>query len=112
MYCSKDFQTRMMSRLPRESLKKNILFLFELSPIANLELENCNQDILKTVIARSFKLGQLIEGDKYIDCLVKIKTSCLFFSIYLPLQIWTSKIYNRDISKSIIGMSFKLCQLI
>ena len=79
MYCSKDFQTRMMSRLPRESLKKNILFLFELSPSSNLELENCNQDILKTVIARSFKLGQLIEGDKYIDCLVKIKTSYLFF---------------------------------
>ena len=31
---------------------------------------------------------------------------------YLLLQIWTSKICNHDISKTIIGRSFKLGQLI
>ena len=34
-----------------------------------------------------------------------------FFN-YLPLQIWTLKICNHDISKTIIGRSFKLDQLI
>ena len=42
---------------------------------------------------------------------MKIKKSS-FFSINLPLQIWTLKIYNRDICINIIGISFKLCQLI
>ena len=36
----------------------------------------------------------------------------LFFSNYLPLQIWTLKICNHDISKTITAMSFKLGQLI
>ena len=35
-----------------------------------------------------------------------------FFSIYLPLQIWTLKICNHDISKIITARSFKLGQLI
>ena len=35
-----------------------------------------------------------------------------FFSNYLPLQIWTLKICNHDISKTIAAMSFKLGQLI
>ena len=35
-----------------------------------------------------------------------------FFSNYLPLQIWTLKIYNHDISKTITARSFKLYQLI
>ena len=36
----------------------------------------------------------------------------LFFSNYLPLQIWTMKICNNDISKTITASSFKLGQLI
>ena len=35
-----------------------------------------------------------------------------FFSNNLPLQIWTVKFYNHDISKSITARSFKLGQLI
>ena len=34
-----------------------------------------------------------------------------FFSNYLPLQIWTLKICNHDISKTITARSFKLGQL-
>ena len=35
-----------------------------------------------------------------------------FFSNYLPLQIWTLKICNHDISKNITARSFKVSQLI
>ena len=35
-----------------------------------------------------------------------------FFSNNLPLQIWTLKICNHDISKIITARSFKLGQLI
>ena len=41
-----------------------------------------------------------------------LKESYLFFSNYLPLQIWTLKICYHDISKTITAMSFKLGQLI
>ena len=41
----------------------------------------------------------------------KKKSYCIF-SNYLPLQIWTLKICNHDISKTIISKSFKLGQLI
>ena len=48
-----------------------------------------------------------------VDQLVKIKKkSYLFFSNSLPLQIWTLKICNHDISKTITATSFKLGQLI
>ena len=42
------------------------------------------------------------------------KKVILFFSNYLPLQIWTLKICNHDtcILKSITARSFKLGQLI
>ena len=44
---------------------------------------------------------------------MKIKEKViLFFSNYLPLQIWTLKICNHDISKTIAARSFKLGQLI
>ena len=44
---------------------------------------------------------------------MKIKKEViLFFSNYLPLQIWTLKICIYDISKIITGRSFKLGQLI
>ena len=41
-----------------------------------------------------------------------LKKVILFFSNYLPLQIWTLKICNHDISKIITAMSFKLGLLI
>ena len=45
--------------------------------------------------------------------MVKIKKKViLFFSNCLPLQIWTLKICNHDISKTITDRSFKLNQLI
>ena len=37
-------------------------------------------------------------------------TALIFY--YLPLQIWTLKICNHDISKTITARSFKLGQLI
>ena len=44
---------------------------------------------------------------------MKIKKKDIFFlSNYLPLQIWTLKICNHDISKTVIDRSFKLGQLI
>ena len=45
-------------------------FLSELSPLAELcpfeglKVQICNNDISKTITARSFKLGQLIEDDE------------------------------------------------
>ena len=41
-----------------------------------------------------------------------LKKVILFFSNYLPLQIWTLKICNHDISKTVTASSFKLGQLI
>ena len=44
---------------------------------------------------------------------MKIKEKVvLFFSNYLPLQIWTLKICVHDILKSITARSFKLGELI
>ena len=44
---------------------------------------------------------------------MKIKEKVIiFFSIYLPLQIWTLKICIHDISKSITARSFKVGELI
>ena len=44
---------------------------------------------------------------------MKIKEKVIsFFSNYLPLQIWTLKICNHDISKTITARSFQLGQLI
>ena len=44
---------------------------------------------------------------------MKIKKKVIsFFSNYLPLQIWTLKICNHDISKTIKARSFKLGLLI
>ena len=40
-----------------------------------------------------------------------LKKSFYFFSNYLPLQIWTLKICNHDISKTITAGSIKLSQL-
>ena len=44
---------------------------------------------------------------------MKIKKKVIiFFLNYLPLQIWTLKICNHDISKTITARSFNLGQLI
>ena len=43
---------------------------------------------------------------------MKISEKVIFFKNYGPLQIWTLKICNHDISKSITPRSFKLSQLI
>ena len=44
---------------------------------------------------------------------MKIKKKVIiFFSNYLPLQIWTLKICNHDISITITASNFKLGQLI
>ena len=44
---------------------------------------------------------------------MKIKEKViLFFSNYLPLKIWTLKICNHDIAKTLTARSFKLGQLI
>ena len=57
-----------------DSLSKNsvpvFFFLSELSPLAELcpfeglKVQICNHDISKTITARSFKLGHLIEDDE------------------------------------------------
>ena len=41
-----------------------------------------------------------------------LKKVILFFSNYLPLQIWTLEICNHDISKIMTARIFKLGQLI
>ena len=44
---------------------------------------------------------------------MKIKEKVIiFFSNYLPLQIWTLKICNHDTLKTLTARSFKLGQLI
>ena len=54
----------MMSRLIGENLKKSYFIFFELSPFTDLDFEICIHDISKTITARSFKFGQLIEDDE------------------------------------------------
>ena len=44
--------------------KKIILFFSNYLPLQILSLTICNHDISKSVTARSFKLGQLIEDDE------------------------------------------------
>ena len=73
----------MMSRSIDENLKKDTLFFSNYFPLQIWALKFC-------------------------------KKVLFFFSnyMYLHLQIWTSKICNQDISKTITARSFKLCQLI
>ena len=42
----------------------NLSPLAELCPFEGLKVQICNHDISKTITARSFKLGQLIEDDE------------------------------------------------
>ena len=56
-----------MSRSIGENIKKVILFLTNYLPLQIWTLKICNHDISKTITARSFKLGQLIEDDELIN---------------------------------------------
>ena len=55
--------------IPHQKLLTQFFFLSELSPLAELcpfeglKVQIGNHDISKTITARSFKLGQLIEDD-------------------------------------------------
>ena len=71
--------------------KKIFLFYSNFLPLQIRTLKICNHDISKSMTARSFKLGHLIEDDK---------------------QILTLKICIHYISKTITTRSFKLGQLI
>ena len=54
----------MMSRSIGENIKKVILFFLNYLPLQIWTLKICINDILKSILARSFKLGQLIEDDE------------------------------------------------
>ena len=57
----------MMSRSIGENLKKSFLFFLNYLPLQIWILKICNHDISKTITARNFKLGQLIEDDEKIN---------------------------------------------
>ena len=55
----------MISRLIGDKIKS--YFFSDYLPLQVLTLKICNHDISKTITARSFKLGQLIEDDEEIN---------------------------------------------
>ena len=57
----------MMNRLIGESFKKGYFFVSNYLPLHIWTLKIFNHDISKTITARSFKLGQLIEDDQEIN---------------------------------------------
>ena len=57
----------MMSRSIGENLKKFFLFFSNDLPLQIWTLKICIHDISETIIARSFKLSQLIEDDEQIN---------------------------------------------
>ena len=57
----------MMRKLIDENIKKVILFFSSYLPLQIWTLKICIHDISKTITARSFKLGQLIEDDEEIN---------------------------------------------
>ena len=54
----------MMRKLIDEIVKKSDFTFSNYLPLQILTLKICNHDISRTITARSFKLGQLIEGDE------------------------------------------------
>ena len=54
-------------KLIGENKKKSCCFFSNYLPLQFWTLNICNHDISKTITARSFKLGQLIEGDEKIN---------------------------------------------
>ena len=70
-----------MSRLIGENLRKSYFIFFNYLPLQILTLKICNCDISKSIIARSFKLGQLIlDGEWNTWCKFKKK----LFYFYAP----------------------------
>ena len=58
----------MMSKLIDETFKKSYFYFFSnYLPLQIWTLKICIHDISKTITARSFKLGQLIEDDEEIN---------------------------------------------
>ena len=57
----------MMCKLIDEIKKKKLFFFFNYLPLHIWTLKICFYDISKTITARSFKLGQLIEDDEEIN---------------------------------------------
>ena len=56
-----------MSRSIGENLKKSYFIFSNYLPLQIWTLKICNYDISKTITARNFKLGLLIEDDEYIN---------------------------------------------
>ena len=56
-----------MSKLIDENLKKKLFFFSNYLTLKIWTLKSCIHDISKTITARSFKLGQLIEDDGEIN---------------------------------------------
>ena len=50
-----------MIKRPGQKIKKNLL---SYCPLKIWALETCDQDILKNIVAISFKHGQLVEDDE------------------------------------------------
>ena len=71
-------------------------------------LKKCNQDIPKSIIAKSFKLGKLIE-DETIVYLVKIQTN---FVVVPFASLVFENVLSRDLEKHYIARSSKCDQLI
>ena len=56
-----------MSKLIDENFKKSYFIFSNYLPLQIWTLKICIHDISKTITARSFKLGQLIEDDEEIN---------------------------------------------
>ena len=56
-----------MSKSIGENMKKSYFIFLNYLPLQIWTLKFCYYDILKTITARSFKLGQLIEDDEEIN---------------------------------------------
>ena len=58
----------MMRKLIGEKFEKKLFYFFlNYLPLKIWTLKICNHDISKTITARSFKFGQLIEDDEWIN---------------------------------------------
>ena len=64
-------------------IKKSCFIFSNDLPLQIWTLNICNCDISKTIIARSFKFGELIKDDKQITWLKFIKKN-IFFSEFSP----------------------------
>ena len=70
----------------QKNTNRSYFFFSSYCPLQILVLQTCNKNISKTVIASSFKHGQLIEDNDYY--LIKIKHKLFYFMSYCPLQIF------------------------